>query len=61
MRKKQYTIQDLKKHDQFVFNDKTYTVHKKYRNDDSPLITECGELFHNEEMPVNYIGKNPNR
>lgn len=44
MAKKQLTIQDLKKHDQFVFNGITYTVHKKYRNDNSPLITECGEL-----------------
>lgn len=51
------TIQKLTKRDSFKFNNSVYIVHKKYRNDDSPLITECGQLFHNEEMEVEYLGK----
>jgi len=51
------TISELHKGDQFIFNNKTYTVQKKYRNDDSPLISECGQLFHNEDLPVKYVGK----
>lgn len=49
------TIQNLKKRDMFKFNETIYKVHKKYRNDDSPLITECGQLFYNEEMEVEYL------
>lgn len=45
-------IQQLKKGDKFIFNNQIYLVHKKYRNDDSPLKTECGQLFHNEELQV---------
>lgn len=50
-------IQELIKRDQFIFNDTIYTVRKKYRNDDSPLLSECGQMFHNEELEVEYIGK----
>jgi len=45
-------IKDLKKNDKFIFNNKIYIVRKKYRNDDSPLITNCGELFHYDELEV---------
>lgn len=41
----------------FKFNDTVYVVYKKYRNDDSPLIAECGQLFYNEELEVEYLGK----
>lgn len=50
-------IQELVKRDMFLFNDTVYTVHKKYRDDDSPLKTECDQLFHNEELEVEYLGK----
>ena len=53
-------IDKLTKRDMFKFNNIIYTVHKKYRNDDSPLITECGQPFHNEEMEVEYLGKKEN-
>jgi ABC-type molybdate transport system substrate-binding protein len=45
-------IQELKKGDVFIFNDTKYTVQKKFRSDDSPLKTECGQLFHWEELKV---------
>lgn len=32
------TIKDLKKNDQFKFNDEIYTVRRKWINDDKPLI-----------------------
>lgn len=32
------TIKDLKKNDQFKFNDKIYTVRRKWINDDKPCI-----------------------
>lgn len=50
-------IQDLKKGDRFVFNSTLYVVKKKYKNDDSPLTTECGQLFHWEELEVTVSDK----
>ena len=53
-------IKDLKKNDKFLFNDKTYIVVKKYRNDNSPLkaveensfMTSNIELFHYDELEI---------
>lgn len=35
-------IDELKKNDQFIFNDEIYTVTRKFINDDRPLIARHG-------------------
>lgn len=46
-------IKDLKKGESFEFNGKVHVVKTKWRNDeDKPLVTEEGELFHWEELNV---------
>jgi len=53
-------IQDLKKNDQFVFNQTLYTVKRKWINDDKPLIATYGmgreDLFHHEGLEISYVG-----
>ena len=50
-------IRDLVKRDSFKFNDELHIVHKKYRNDDSPLITTKGEEFFHDELEIDYQGR----
>lgn len=50
-------IKDLKKHDAFRFKDQIFIVHKKHRNEDSPLITTCGEWFYFDELEIEKIDK----
>lgn len=50
------TIINLKKGQQFIFNDKTYTVKQKFsdwkKNNEPYLITKCSTVFWNEDLEV---------
>ena len=55
-------IKELHKNDTFEFNDVPFTVKKKYRNDDSPLIafnekTTKDHYFFNEDLEVALLPK----
>lgn len=53
---KKVFIQDLKKRDQFKFNDKVYIVKQKFsdwkKNDEPYLTTICGQVFWFNELEV---------
>lgn len=52
-------IQDLKKGDKFIFNDKIYTIKQKFsdwkKNTEPYLVTTCGEVFMYGELEVVHL------
>ena len=56
------TIKELRKNDRFEFNEKSFVVKKKYRNDDFPLVAfdeDClsDHYFFNEDLKVVLLTK----
>lgn len=43
-------IDELKKGDQFIFNDETYTVTRKFIDDDKPLIARNEKTYDKHEF-----------
>lgn len=43
-------IDELKKGDQFIFNDETYTVTRKYIDDNRPLIARHEKTYNKHEF-----------
>lgn len=51
-------IKDLKRGDKFRFNDKIYTVKRKFsqlKNEELYLKTECGEIFYFDELEIEKV------